>query len=583
MKKFFVSLKFLNSKEKQIFYVILFFILIGILLETISIGSLLPLFSVLIDEDFSNKYSIIYNFIMNFSPLKIFGINDNTNITKSNFLIISTVIFFLIFILFKTLFLVFLIWLQQKFTFSIYRKLSNQLFRGYINQPYEYFFYKNSANILKNISIQLSDITVNLFSLMTLITEFLLVMSIILFLFFYNFVVTFIVFGFFGILSISYFLLVKNNLSFHGNIKKIYDEKLIKNINQTFGGFKNLIIQNKLSTMSSLHSQFIDKLVNSSFKLSLYSNVPRFLLEFTAILSISFIIIIVTFQSKSPNEIIVILGLFLAAAYKILPSIVRILVSSGHLQYGFLIIENLYNEINEFRKTNQNKESLTKINFENKISVKNINYNYKNSKELFKNLNLEINKGEMIGIIGESGSGKSTLVDLLIGLIEPKEGSIEVDDIDISKILKNWQKKIGYVPQDVFLFDDTLAKNIALGFNDNEINLQRIKEVIKLSDLDTFTNNLDDSINTFLGERGSRISGGQKQRIGIARALYSEPEILILDESTSALDLNTERKIIETINNLKFKTTIIIISHRDSTLKNCQKIYKLNNKQLHAI
>ena len=259
-----------------------------------------------------------------------------------------------------------------------------------------------------------------------------------------------------------------------------------------------------------------------------------------------------------------------------MPGIVKILRSFQAIDWGTKTVEVIYELINS-ENTDIDLESsknIKKLNFQKKIRLVDLHFSYKD-KIILENFNFEINKYDVVGIIGKSGSGKTTLVNILMGLLSPSKGKIEVDEIDISKNIKGWQKNLFLVQQDNYMFDDTIKKNIILGLNEENINYDRYHESIQDAVLKDFINSLPEKDNTITGEDGIKISGGQKQRLSIARALYHNPEVLVLDEATSSLDLETENEILSSLNNIKGKKTIFIISHRESSLKLCNKIIRL--------
>ena len=272
------------------------------------------------------------------------------------------------------------------------------------------------------------------------------------------------------------------------------------------------------------------------------------------------------------------IGLFAIASFRMLPSINKILVSLQNIRSTLPAVDVLSSELNnkdENKKSFENKKELI---FKDSLALENVSFKYSDKRKFeFNKINLKIKKNKMIGLIGESGSGKSTLVDLIVGLLLPDEGSIKVDGQNINNHLDDWRSKIGYVSQTTYLMDESLEKNIAYTLNEDEIDKTRVNETIRLSELDKVLVGLPDGIKTIVGERGVQLSGGQIQRIGIARALYHNPELLIFDEATSSLDSTTEDKIINTIKNFKNIKTIIIISHRLSAVKHCDKVYNLEN------
>jgi ABC-type multidrug transport system fused ATPase/permease subunit len=283
-------------------------------------------------------------------------------------------------------------------------------------------------------------------------------------------------------------------------------------------------------------------------------------------------------KGLNSQSIFPILGLYLAASFRIIPSINRVLNSIQTMKYLNPVIDVLYKEFKLINNTFDNSIQCQDISFNNEIKFDKICFRYPDTKtNILNDFSIRIKKGQTVGIIGKSGSGKSTLIDILLGLYQPESGQILVDGIDINKNIRSWQKKIGYVPQNVFLLDDTVEANVAFGIDKNFIDQIAVKNALKSAQLSDFINSVVDGENSIVGERGVKISGGQKQRIGIARALYFNPEILVLDEATSALDNENEANFMNTILMLKNSKTIFIVAHRLSTLKSCDIIFEISN------
>ena len=287
-------------------------------------------------------------------------------------------------------------------------------------------------------------------------------------------------------------------------------------------------------------------------------------------------IILLLIQEKDVSSLFTILGVFVAATFRMIPSFNRIISASQTMKFYNSSLDIVFNEIKLISKLPNFKISNEKSNFTNTIEFKDVNFKFKKGLDILRGINLKIEKGETIGIIGESGSGKSTLVDLLIGLHSPISGDIFIDGVSGCQNEQSWRNIIGYVSQTIYLTDDTIKNNIAFGLSENQINEERIKEILKIVNLEYFVNNLELGLDTKVGERGVQLSGGQRQRIGIARALYHNPQILVLDEATASLDVDTESKIMKSIYKLKGQKTIIIIAHRLSTLENCDSVYEIS-------
>jgi ABC-type multidrug transport system fused ATPase/permease subunit len=351
---------------------------------------------------------------------------------------------------------------------------------------------------------------------------------------------------------------------------------------QGLGGVKDIKLNGRERFFLESFSNHIQENAKIGTKATTLNLVPRIYLEILAVFAMAGLVIVFIIQNKPLDSLITILGIFIVAAFRMIPSANRIMMSIQNIRAAYPTVDLVYNEfcnINQEAKKNNIDEQ--KLNFSNQIVIKNLDFSYTNKLPYtIENISLVINKGESIGLIGPSGSGKSTLVDLVLGLLKPNHGEINIDGVNIENILRSWQKQIGYVSQSIYLTDDTLRNNIAFGINESQIDDFSINRAIKAAQLEEFINTLPDGINTNVGERGVRLSGGQRQRIGIARALYPDPSVLVLDEATSALDTNTEKEVMNAVNGLHGEKTLIIIAHRLTTVENCDKIYKISNGKL---
>jgi ABC-type multidrug transport system fused ATPase/permease subunit len=298
---------------------------------------------------------------------------------------------------------------------------------------------------------------------------------------------------------------------------------------------------------------------------------------------LALLIIILISNGRDINNFIPLLSVFVASAFRVMPSVNKIFVSLSTIKFHKGVVQELYKEISLVRDNEiiEKKSVINKLIFKNKIELKNINFKYEtNKRQILNDLNLEIIKGQKIGIIGVSGTGKSTLIDIILGLLMPDSGEIIIDEEIKLDETTNLRQFVGYVPQSIYFTDDTLENNIAFGVEKNEINHKDLTNAIKKSQLEDFINKLPEGLQTNIGERGVKLSGGQRQRIGIARALYRNPQILVFDEATSSLDINTELAVMQTIDEIEGDITIILVAHRISTLKNCDIIYKVENGQI---
>ena len=560
------KIKFLLNKNQIKSLVILSLLLvIGMIFEVFGLGIIIPFITIILNPEFLTS-SVYSNQIRD-----VFG-----EIPYNDFLFYTLSIFVVIY-LFKTLFLIFLAFKQNTFLSNLDATLSVKLFNHYLRKKYSFHLKRNSASLIKNLQVEVNLFRSFCMALITLIIESALLFSIIITLILIEPIGALTVGLFFIIFSLLVIKISNKSLKFWGMEREIFDDKLSKNIVEGLGGIKEILIlrRNKFFTNIFSKNHFIrSNIIRNHMTIS---QAPRYLLEIIAVIGIIGFIFIMLKQSKDTNELLTILGVFVAATFRMIPSFNRIIVAFQNMKYYSSSVDLLFNEFKNDNILLENKNS-NPIKFKSNISINNLEFSYsKNSRRILKNVNLNIAKGDFIGIIGASGSGKSTLVDLIMGLFYPTGGSISVDGKNINQNFKSWQNIIGYVPQNIFLTNDSIKNNIAFGLEKNEINNQNLTKALKDSQLDRFVKSLDLGIETKVGERGAQISGGQLQRIGIARALYKMPEILIFDESTASLDSKTESSLISAINNFKGHKTIIMISHNLKSLKNCDRIYSLKN------
>jgi ATP-binding cassette subfamily C protein len=307
-------------------------------------------------------------------------------------------------------------------------------------------------------------------------------------------------------------------------------------------------------------------------------------IETIAITGVLLIALTLLMQGYSIGVLASILALFVLSLQRLLPAVNEIISSYNGLRYNIYALNPIHKDLTTLEKKVKNrKNNAKKLELKKEITLKSVVFSYpKSEEEVLKKISLSIKKGSAIGLVGSTGSGKTTLVDIILGLLEPVKGEVLVDKRNIQENTQEWQKNIGYISQSIYLSDDTIRNNIAFGIDEKEIDDEKVKKALKAAQLDEFVDRLKDRVDTFIGERGVRLSGGQRQRIGIARALYNDPEVLVMDEATSSLDNITERFVIKSIEQLKKDRTIIIIAHRLTTVKNCDKLYIIKNGQITA-
>ena len=557
--------KILSKKQLNLVYLFIFFSLITMMLELIGLGLIIPFIKSLMSE--GADLTII-------SYLNKFNLFPETK----NELVLIFIIFISIIYTIKTIYLTFFSYAQTKLLADLRVNLSDKIYNIYLNKPYEFHLNNNSSKLIRNVD-EVSLVVALIQFIITASTEFIIFVGIASFVIWYEPVGAIIIILFFGLFGYLFFNTIKRRVKKWGEIRQTHSGLRLKFLNEGFRLIKYAKILQKTKELIQIYTNN-NKILNlCEVKQNFTDSLPRLWLEWLIVIAFTLVIFVMIYIGRDIQYILPLIGLFVAAAFRIMPSLTRIMNCIQKIIYNRPALDIIYFE---FEK-NENNPVLQKINlpsltFKDKISLKEIKFKYDHSNQyILKNLNLEIKQGDTIGIVGESGKGKTTLINIILGLLKPTEGKIIVDNKNIFENLENWQKKIGYVSQDIFLTDDTIKKNIAFGLNDDLIDEQKIQFTLKNSRLEEFIKNLDNGLNTKIGEFGDRISGGQRQRIAIARALYNNPEVLILDEFTNSLDNITEEKIINELSSFKGKRTLIIIAHRLSTLKNCDHTYKLDN------
>lgn len=567
LKKFYLILSRYNITK---FYLFIFLMLIVTLLELVGIGLLIPFINVLGNNNLDLMTFLpsgIKKFLLGFSKKELF---------------IFALYFFFILILIKLIFSILLNFYQNKYTFEIQVKLGTDLFKKYIFNAFSSSYSKtNSSLILRNVTDEVHIFTEGvLLQGMIFVCELFIAISIIIFLILFNIISTLTIIIFVLFTVIIFFYLIKSKLSSWGSNRQYYGALRIQEVNQSIGSIKELKLYKKENYFADRFNAFCSIGARSAYLKNTALSLPRISFEFLSITAISLITFIMFNLNYNLSSVLQFIIVFSIAAFRLLPSTNRIINFMQQLSYHKSVVNLIYKEINLPDKKLENFKNID-LDFNDKILIKNITFKYDlDSKNILKDINFEIKKYQSIAIIGESGSGKSTLLNILLGFLEPLKGEIYLDDKNISANLESWQSKLGYVPQDVYLLDDTIANNVAYGVDKKDIDFEKVKQCIEKVFLNDFVSVLPKGLDTIVGERGSNISGGQKQRLGIARALYRNPDILLLDESTNSLDSDTEDKLIKDLLNIKKDLTIIFVTHKINILKNFDKVYEIKNSNI---
>lgn len=565
------KLKLIINDKKDIWKIVIIFIgsLLAAISEIISISSI-PLFvTLLIDPELFQSKILDY-----------VEISFLINLENSELILFGGIFLTVIFII-KNLFLIILTFFQTKVIKDLNVKLTDKLYKLYLYAPYFIHLKKNNAELVRNIIGETSQVISAILKIIILFRELLVLIFVFLLVLYVDVIVTLVIFSILSACAIVFFYLTKKTI--HKNAKHMQDlsTSRIKSVNETFGAIKEVKIFNiekifnkKFFSMNLLREHYFS--VNSFL-----TSIPRYFLETIIIFTLIFVLMLYNYFEKDFNSLLPLLTLLSVAAVRLLPSFNSITQSLSSIKSLSPSINLVTNEIKILEKIKNEKKFVLNENFlfKNKIKFNNVSFKYPdNSLNTLTDINLEILYDSKVAIIGNSGAGKSTFINLLLGLLKPSEGSILVDGKNIEENLKNWQSIIGYVPQDIYLMDDTIRNNIT--FNEEIVDDKKLKKILKLSQLESFVNSLPNGLETYIGERGTRISGGQRQRIGIARALFKDPKIIIFDEATSALDYQNENDIMREILALDIKKNLIIITHKYELVKACNKVFTFNHGRL---
>ena len=557
LKQFFFIVNYFGFIK---FIKLIFFLLTGMILEIISIGLIIPVISILSDESFYNNYFQYLPFLSEYS-----------HIEKINFtLIVLCFVFFL-----KFCFSLLLNYQQFKYSMQLQSDISKELISKYLLMPYEKYFKLKSSEVLRNVMINTNRFIAGvMLPIIYLTSEFLIIFGISLILFTQiglSSLSIIFVFAFFGIIYVSF---SKKTIKRLGNSRSTIDENIIKFSGEALKGIREI----KLNEVEKYYLNFFRNIFDKNAKIMsnffTFQAAPRLGVEVILVFFLAITMFIFVLKDFETSKIITTLGLFTVAAIRLIPSINKIITSQQNIRFNHIAMNTIINDLKESNNQTDDKKDLLKFN--DTIEINNLNFFYDKNNQVLNDINLSISKGEKIGIVGKTGSGKSTLVDIISGLITSYKGLILIDNKKFDPNTSKWGRDFAYVSQNSFLFNESLKFNIT--FNDMP-NYEQIEKILKIVEMDKYVDNLSENLDTIVGENAINLSGGQIQRIGLARALYNEPKILILDEAFSAMDMDTEAKVLKNIFENYRDMTIINIAHKGVSLNQCERIYDLDKKK----
>jgi len=560
---------YLLGEDKWKLPLILFSFLIMSTLEVLGIGLIAPYAALIINPNI---------LIEKYSFLEEFGVP----IYSDNILLFMSILLVSLFVL-KTIGLSLINWVIFSFCYERQIKIRAKLMKSYQIMPYIKYTERNSAEYVYNMNAVATFTQGVLVSILRIVTELIVGLFIFVFLVFQDAFVLFMLVFLLGSFIFLYDFIFQKRIKKYGHLVNTYSTKMFKNINESVHGLKEVRILGK-------EKYFYDKVLSNATGLSqtmklkdFISSVPRYFLELIMIFFVVFLVVLYSYQGKALELVVPILTMFSIAAIRLFPSVNQIVSGISHIRFGRPVVDLLYKDLkaSNYYNFDQKINSIDETPIFKSIELRDVSFAYPNRDyKVIDNLTIKVKKGDSVGIIGPSGSGKTTILDILLGLIEVDQGKVLFNNDDLNNCYSEWKSHVAYIPQNIFIIDDTVTRNIALGVPDDLVDHTMLNNSINQSKLTELINQMPKGINTLLGEAGVQLSGGQRQRIALARAFYHNRDILVMDEATSALDNETEAEIVDEIKHLKGNKTLIVIAHRLSTVKHCDYIYRIDKGKI---
>ena len=570
----------LDKKQKHKMVLLVFLMLIGAVLETLGVSMILPVMSVVMEENAVQKHAYLQVIC------DLFHIAYDDTRTLMILVMVGLIVIFAV----KNVFLFFQQKVQLKFVYTNQFATSRRMMINFMERPYEYYLNADTSVIQRSITSDVNNMYGLILSLLQLVSEGIVFVCLIAVSLVSDVMMSITVALLLVVVLAIIKWVLKPIMRKAGEENQDYYSGLYKWIDQSVMGIKEIKIANKENYFINEYAKCGEGYVNAVQRYNLYNATPRLLIETVALAGMIFYMMIQLLSGVQVTAILPQLTLLALVAMRLIPCANRInnhLTSISYFEPFFMgVSDNLQEEIRDESidynaASYQKKVEVQKLEIRHNIQLKDIVYKYPNTETLiFDRANMEIPIGKSVGIVGTSGAGKTTIVDILLGLLQIQSGEILADGVEVREHYQSFLKDIGYIPQTIFMIDSTIRKNVAFGVADEDIDDAKVWRALQEAQLDEFVRGLPDGLDTSIGERGIRISGGQRQRIGIARALFEDPEVLVLEEATSALDNETEAAIMESINMLHGKKTLIIIAHRLQTIEKCDMVYRVEKGQV---
>lgn len=557
----------LNKRDKAYLMGLLVMIIMGSFLELMGVTIFMPFINIIMEPSMVETNAILNYFY------ELFSFND----ANQYLIAIACVIIFIY--IFKNVFISIEKNAIYKYSYNVQRKISTKLLYSYMHEPYTFHLNKNVAELQRSMQEDTDLFARGMIHIMEMVAEIAVCCAIGVYLFIVSRSITVIVIVLLLICLAVFTYISKRYSKNLGKQSQVYKGNIYKWMNQSLGGIKEIKVLNREPYFIETYDMYFGKYIRGLRISCLIRILPKYVIETVCMTGLLIAVIFkMLMGQKEVIEFIPQLAVFAVAAFRLLPSVGKINEHLATVLYAVPSLDLIYHDLKEVEELNvSEKKNAGDWKFKNVLKIRNVSYHYPDSEEnVLDQVTFEIQRGKSVAFIGPSGAGKTTMVDIILGLLQPQYGKIYADDMDIEKNIELWQKEIGYIPQTIYLSDDTIRNNIAFGIKEEEIDEDAVIDAMKKAQLFDFVDNLPEGLDTVVGERGVRLSGGQRQRIGIARALYHNPEVLVLDEATSALDNDTEAAVMEAIDNLQGTKTIIIIAHRLTTIRNVDTIFEVS-------
>lgn len=567
------KIRMIFNRTQKIKFVVLFCMLFaGSVLELMGVSLILPFVQLVMDTDGTD------NALFQWFGRLVGAESQRELLIWLGLLLIAVY-------LIKNTYLLFAKYVQLRFVFNNRLELSGRLMRNYMKKPYPFHLEKNSSEILRSVTSDVNNLYELVMDVIDLVSNLLIIAMLAVYLLYTDVVITLVVAALLGLCSYFYFAIMRKRTVDYGKQNQIYNGKMIQAVNQALGGIKEIKVLARENYFVRAYEENGRYYASSLKKSQFYRNAPKYLIETVCVCGVLATILVKLQMGADVQELVPQLSVFAMAAFRLLPSVNQV----NNLLNGILFlkpsIDRIYEDLQEAgAKKNERppERDYRRLPAADAVRFEHVTFRYPGTeKEILSDLSVELPLKKSIGFVGSSGAGKTTFMDLLLGLLTPDQGRICYGDSDIRDYPDAWGHKLGYIPQSIYLADDTIRRNVAFGIPDSEISEAKVRRALEEAQLLEFVDGLDDGLDTMVGESGVRLSGGQRQRIGIARALYQQPEILVLDEATSALDTETEQAVMEAVERFRGRCTLLMIAHRTSTLENCDQIYRLEDGKLY--